>query len=197
MTTAHVLRAKRARELQAVLQDAVRVEHAMRSALAPIVNKWRTTYKRVHDAAGRFNSMVERLDPDLVVNVDEVVGPKPVLEILREALNLQVVPVLAQLREIGPKLHKLPTGKQIRTRAKKERRVAARVVHDQERARLEAALFALERRLNDPSELEMYRLDRNMMQRTERQPEFSPDAYRELTLRYIAQTKAALKKLKR
>ena len=46
MTTAHVLRAKRARELQAVLQDAVRVEHAMRSALAPIVKKWRTTYKR-------------------------------------------------------------------------------------------------------------------------------------------------------
>jgi len=166
------------------------------------VNKWRATYKRVEKAAARFNSMVEPLDPDLTVNTDEVPSPALVLEIVRGAVNLEVDPVLAQLRELGPKLHKLPTGKKLRARTKRER-VKATKAHaelergkvEQERVRLRQAVASLERRLADPAELEMYRVDRNLMQRTERQPEFSPDEYREVTRGYLEQTLKALREL--
>lgn len=195
MTTAHAVRAKRARELQDALQDAIRVEHAMRAALAPVVNKWRTAYKRLEKAAGRFNAMVEPLDPDLAVNTDEVPSPAVVLEIVRGAVNLEVVPVLKQLRAIGPELRTLPTGKQIRKVKKRERVQAKKASVAQERVRLEQAVASLERRLADPAELEMYRADRNLMNKTEGKPQFTVDEYVEVTRGYLDGTRELLRKL--
>jgi predicted nucleic acid-binding Zn-ribbon protein len=202
LSTALKLRAKRARELQDALQDAIRVERAMRDALAPVVNKWRAAYKRINTAAARFNSMVEGLDEDLVVNVDEVPSPTLVLELVRGAVNLEVQPALKRLREIGPELRKLPTGKKLRAQTRRARATATREREklersklEQERERLRQAIVSLERRLSDPAELEMYRLDRNLMQRTERQPEFSPEEYRDVTRGYLEQTREALRKL--
>lgn len=202
MTTAHAVRAKRARELQEALQDAIRVERLMRDALAPVVRRWRRAYKRVERAGARFNAMVEPLDPDLTVDVDGVPSPALVLEIVRGAVNLEVRPVLEQLRKVGPKLHKLPTGKGLRTRAKRERKAAARELErveaskaDKERDLLRNAIVSLERRLADPAELEMYRLDRNLMQRTERKPEFSPEEYRDVTRAYLEDAQRKLREL--
>jgi len=203
MTTAHALRAKRAREFQAALQDALRVERSVQSQLAPVARAWRTSYKRLEKAAARYNKIVEPLASYLTVSIESVPTPAALLETLRSAATFELEPVMRELREAGPQLHELPTGKEQRelTRYRKDQQIANYRKEQSEalaaeRHKLEGVIADLEERLTNDAMLDHFRQGKNATQRMEGKREYTLDEYREVTRGYIRQAREKLAALR-
>lgn len=175
------MRARRARELQAELEQAVRVRTATRGHVATIVRLWKARYARIARAAQRFNAV---MPPELAIEV-ELPAPAELLEELQGALasTWDVGNTLGKLRKLGPGLAKIPAARAQRG-TKRKRQEAAAV--DSKITELEASYRALARDTATPEGFRRRFLNANAVRKMEGLAPLTEDEYRAGVARYLA-----------
>jgi hypothetical protein len=177
-TTLAKMRASRARALQTELQTLAQFRRESRAHIAAIAKAWRPLSKKLTRALDRMNLVL----PDDLQLPDRVDSPAELTAKLTDALEgpWQLADVLAELRELGPKLRKIEPVKVRHKRAKLEasRKALEKEAHLYDQMRADLA---------DPVRFENRLHNANLGQKLDRKPEYSPTAYRKQLSTWLAE----------
>lgn len=172
-TTIAKMRAQRARELQTELQALGQFRRESRAHIAAIAKAWRPLSKRLTRALERMN----RVLPDELQLADAIASPNELTDSLTDTMapTWDFADVLAELRELGPKLKKIAPAK---VRNKRAKVTAAKAAAQKFVEKYSYTYEQMQDDLDDPTRFGNRLHNANLGQRMDGKPEYTEASYR-------------------